>query len=541
MDMKGHWKKRTAALVLAAALCSGCMAGQDVPASAQNDGLELTILHVNDTHSHVAGIDARGNAAFAEEGSRGGLGRIAAAVARAKARNDNVLALDAGDQFQGTLYYSVNGWPMLAEMNRHIPYDAMTLGNHEFDEGCLELSRFIRQSPVPVLAANLAPEGGCPLLGSGIAPFLVREIRGVRVGVIGLASNRVRQSAAACPDTHFTDTVDTLKKYTAELERLGVRHVVALTHLGLPADRELARAVDGVDVIVGGHTHSYLGPDSPEGPYPVVERSPSGNPVLVVTAKRATRYLGELRVKFDEAGIPVAWSGAARELRPEDPRCAEISALVHSYTDTLNAFRETVVGSQNIDMPDGMDACREGDCLGGMVTTDAMLEYARPYGASIALCNGGAIRAAFPRGPVSRGDILTMHPFGNKIVVREYSGRQIRDALEHGVSGEAGKGARLLQAAGLRYRVDADRPAGSRILEVEVLDERGTASPLDPKARYGVVTPDYLSRGGDGYDMLRDGVALPSPEPLDASLVERYLRSRSPLPPPVGGRIIRVQ
>lgn len=450
MKQKPFFLLRASLLCLACLglFLSGCTTRQARERADAPHGLELVILHVNDTHAHVAGIDPRGNAAFSEAGSRGGYGRIAAAIRQARAAGDNVLALDAGDQFQGTLYYSVNKWPLLADMDRHLPYDAMTLGNHEFDEGCRELSRFLEALPFPVVAANLAPEKGCPLLRSKVVPHVIREIRGHRVGIVGLANDE-SSLAAACPQTRFLDPAAALRDAVQELERQGVRHIVALTHLGLPADRRLARSVDGVDVIVGGHTHSYLGPGSEEGPYPVVERSPSGRPVLVVTAKRATQYLGELRITFDEEGIPLAWSGGPRELMPGDAGTPAISALVGRYTATLETLRKEVVGSRYMEgVPDGMDACREGECLGGMVTTDAMLARARPYGAVIALCNGGAIRAALPRGRITRGDLLTMHPFGNMMVLREYSGGQILQALEHGVAGEGGKGSRLLQRRG---------------------------------------------------------------------------------------------
>lgn len=350
----------------------------------ERDGLELVILHVNDTHAHVAGIDKYGNAAFSEAESRGGYGRIAEAVRR-------------------------------------------------------------------------------------------------------------------------------------------------------------ARSVDGVDVIVGGHTHSYLGPDSEEGPYPVVEHSPSGQPVLVVTAKRATQYLGELKVDFDGEGVPVSWSGGLRELEKEDPTMPAVSALIDKYTATLESFRSDVVGSgASGSMPDGMDACREGDCLGGMVTVDAMLSFARPYGAVIAVCNGGAIRASLPEGRITRGDLLTIHPFGNMMVIREYSGEQLWEALEHGVSAEGAGGPRLLQVAGLRYTVDGRRPAGSRVLRVDVVDEKGGVTPLDLKARYGVIVPSYLAEGGDGYEVLKEGSVLPSPDPIDVDVVEAYLRAHDPLPLPEGGRILHV-
>lgn len=236
--------------------------------------------------------------------------------------------------------------------------------------------------------------------------------------IIGLANNEVVELAAACPATSFEKSEEVLARAVKELEEQGIHHIIALTHLGLPEDRRLARSVEGVDVIVGGHTHSFFGPDSEEGPYPIVERSPEGNPVLVVTAKRAAVYLGNLHVAFNASGIPVSWSGGPMELMPDAPTDPQISPLIAKFAKSLAEYRSSVVGSHNLCLPDGMDACREGECLGGMVMTDAMLAYARPYGATIALCNGGGIRDALPA-KVTRGDLLSMLPFGGSVVVRK--------------------------------------------------------------------------------------------------------------------------
>lgn len=136
-----------------------------------DDGLELRLLHVNDTHAFLAGIGDRMNACFEATDCRGGLARISAAIRAARQEQDNIIALDAGDQFQGTLFYSVNKWPMIAAADALLPYDAMTLGNHEFDEGCRELARFLEAQPLPVLAANLVPQQGCPLADAHIPTF----------------------------------------------------------------------------------------------------------------------------------------------------------------------------------------------------------------------------------------------------------------------------------------------------------------------------------------------------------------------------------
>ena len=531
---------RGIALIILGALLllSACERRSAPLAPDARDSLELLILHSNDTHSWLAGMDARGNACFDDADCTGGISRVAAAIRSAKARGDNVIALDAGDQFQGTLFYSVHKWPMLARIDEHLPYDAMTLGNHEFDAGCREAAAFTRSLPFPVLAANLTPQQGCPMTQGRLQRYSIRVVRGIPVGIVGLANDKVTDLAAACPQTRFKQAASALSATVRELEARGVRHIIALTHLGLPADRKLARTVEGVDIIVGGHTHSYLGPDSAEGPYPVVERSPAGQPVLVVTAGRAAQYLGELQVTFSEQGVPVRWQGQARKLLPQAPRDPAVSTLVTDYAASLEKYRRTGVGFHNLTFPDGMEACRQGDCLGGMIVTDAMLDYARPYGATIALQNGGAFRAALPAGKLTRGHLLTMLPFGGRLVLQKCIGRQIREALEHGASQEHARGPRLLQVAGLRYTVDASRPAGERVQEVTVLLAAGGQAPLDEQGQYVVVMSDYLARGGDGYHMLADGRVLPFPEPLDVDVLEAYIRAHSPLCMPQSGRIL---
>ncbi len=534
------WALSVAAALLAAFLFTAC-APQGGTSDGRGDGLELVVLHTNDTHSFLAGMDDRGNASLDGRNSSGGIGRAAAAMKAARLNRDNVIALDAGDQFQGTLFYSVNKWPMIAEVDRVVPWDAMTLGNHEFDEGCAELSRFLKQTPVPVLAANLTPEAGCPLRGSGTRAHLVKMVRGEKVGIVGLANDEVKTLSAACGHTAFSQARDTLDREVKALEAQGVKHIVAITHLGLPEDRRLARSVNGVDVIVGGHTHSYLGPSPSDGPYPVVEHAPNGDPVLVVTAGRGAKYLGELTVRFDGRGVPCSWSGSAVELSSDMPVDPEVQRLIDRYAATLTALRAEVVGSQRLSLPDGMELCREGDCLSGMVTADAMLEYGRAHGAVAALCNGGALRAALPAGTITRGDVLSVHPFGNAVLLREYSGAQLLAALEHGVAGENARGPQLLQTAGLRYEVDGSLPAGRRVRKAEVLDAQGRATPLDPEGRYVTALADFLADGGDGYAMLKQGRVVSAPDPLVADVVEQYLKAHNPLPEPRLGRLTRLR
>lgn len=517
----------------------GCSQKQKTapPPPATGAGLELVLLHTNDTHSHLAGIDKYGNPCFEDSQCRGGMARIAAAIRARKAQSDNVLALDAGDFFQGTLFYSVHKWPVIAAVNAHMPYDAMTLGNHEFDDGCGELKKFLRKTTFPVVGANLKPQPGCPLRDSTVENWIIRQVRGTSVGIVGLANDEVRHLASACEHTAFDAAATALRRAVRELQEKSVNHIVALTHLGLPADRELARTVDGVDVIIGGHTHSYLGTGSTEGPYPLVEKSPSGKPVLVVTAKNATQYLGDLTVVFDREGVPLRWDGSAKELMPEDPGDPVIRKIINRYAGSLENFRKTKIGSHNLQYADGMDACRAGDCLSGMLFVDAMLEYARPFGATLALANGGTIRSALAPGDITRSDLMTLIPFRNILELRRYTGAQLLQALEHGVAEEGGKGPRLLQAAGLRYTVDTSRPAGQRIVSAETLDEKGNAAPIDKANTYTTILSNYLTRGGDGYAVLAQGEAISFSNPADVEVLEAYVKKHSPLSMPTAGRI----
>lgn len=539
-------KKRTSiffvlALVFSAVIPAEGLGGSRNPLSGEP--LELVILHTNDTHSWLAGRDAHGTACTESANCVGGMARITAAINQEKAKNDNVLVLDAGDQFQGTLFFTVNKWPMLAALDQLVPYDAMTLGNHEFDEGCSATANFIRALPFPVLVANMAPRPGCPLRDLSLRAYSIREFQGVKVGIVGL-TNPVSALSAACPHSGFTDSLTALKNAVAALKKQDVQHIVVVSHLGLGEDRKLARAVEGVDLIVGGHTHSYLGPDSPDGPYPVVEYSPSGQPVLVVTASFGAEYLGKLRVKFDGQGVVLHWEGTCLRMEQTFARDTIVEAMVADYAESLEKYRSQTLGVNELDFADGMQACRSGDCLAGLIVTDALLDFGRPYGAVAALHNGGGLRAPLKKGNLNLGDALAVLPFGNRLFVREYSGAQLLAALEHGVAnGQAGiqkVGSRLLQVAGMRYHVDLSKPVGQRIAHAAIQTQDGTLQPLQETQIYTVIVPSYLVKDGDGYTMLTQGKEISAPDLLDVDVLSAYIKKHSPLKMPVTGRIITI-
>ena len=190
------------------------------PCGQAGQPFELVLLHTNDTHAHAAGRDRNGNASYDQQSGTGGAARLAARMKAIRAASDHVLVLDAGDQWQGSLYFSVLGWPFQARLNALMPWDALTLGNHEFDEGCEELARYLPAAGTMVLAANLAPGPDCPLdsVRSCWQPWRLFEMDGRKVVVIGLANDEVHTLARVCPDTHFTEARSTLEAIVRRLE-----------------------------------------------------------------------------------------------------------------------------------------------------------------------------------------------------------------------------------------------------------------------------------------------------------------------------------
>lgn len=507
---------------------------------------DLTILHVNDVHSAAAGVNDRGPV-YDDTDAVGGLARVKAFVAdektKAKVQGKAVLALDAGDFWQGTHFFRTGGMPWAREAMRRMPWDAVTLGNHEFDLGCEKLGQYVKELPFPVLAANLEKNPACPLSTAPLPSTVVKDFDGVKVGVIGLANDEGKDISEACSNTDFANRTKALERAAAELEKAGVTHIIAVTHVGYEADQALARAVPAIDVIVGGHTHSVLG-DHPhsEGPYPTVIAHDDGSKTLVVQAGRSTRYLGRLTVSFDDAGRIVQFRGDLEELVPSLRRDEAIHEFVVRSLEAIRADQERFVGVNTSTLPDGLDPCREGDCLSGMATADAFLAWGRSRGAVAAILNGGAVRAAMPIGPVTHADLLDIHPFGNRIQVADVSGAVLREALEHGLSEPDVIGPRLLQTAGLRYRLNPSAPVGKRIVSAEIRTKEGIWAPILPENIYRIVTIAYLLGGGDHFSMLGQHAKILETGPLEVDVLEAYLHEKKDrddhLPTPATGRIV---
>jgi 2',3'-cyclic-nucleotide 2'-phosphodiesterase (5'-nucleotidase family) len=485
-----------------------------------NTPFNLTIMHTNDFHSRVdqyqnsgAFCPISGTGSTGSTGCIAGSARLATKINELRAANDHSLLVDAGDQFQGTLYYIQYKSDILTRTMNALGYQAMAVGNHEFDSGPAELRKFIDGVTFPVLSANIDATNE-PLLAGKIKPSTVITVGGQPIGIVGLTTSETPQLSSPGSNITFTAEVTTLQNTVNALQAQGIDHIVALTHLGYDVDLSVAHVITGVDVIIGGHSHSFLytpitttNGDTAVGLYPTVITAPDGHPVLVATAYQWGRYLGNLNVTFNPTGTVTAFGGNPIFMTTTIAQDPVVQGIISpTFNVPLEALRTTVIATTTAPMSLTVNArlhCREKECELGNFVAEAMLwevnstlPISEHY--QIAFQNGGGLRAPIDQGSVTVGEVMELLPFGNAIATFELTGTHVISALENGVSQMPALAGRFAQVAGLRYVFDPKALVNGRLWRVEV-NEGNVWQPISPTKVYRVVANDFLRRGGDGY------------------------------------------
>jgi 5'-nucleotidase len=491
----------------------------------------LTILHTNDFHARFEPISKYDGPCSSEDNDAGecfgGTARLITAVEEARARSNNSILVDGGDQFQGTLFYTYYKGAMAAEFMNQLGYDGMTVGNHEFDDGPEVLRGFMDAVDFPVLMSN-ADVSGEPLLAGALMKSTVIERGGEKIGMIGLTPQDTDELASPGDNITFTAPSDAVQAEVDKLAAEGVNKIIVLSHSGYGVDQEVAANTTGVDVIVGGHSNTLLGDsDRASGPYPTMVGD-----TAIVQAYAYGKFLGELNVTFDDEGkvteangAPILIDGAVAENDGAKARIAELAA-------PLDEIRNKVVAETATEIVGVREECRSQECAMGSLIADAMLERVKDQGIQIAIQNGGGIRASIDAGEVTMGEVLTVLPFQNTLSTFEVTGETMIAALENGVSQVEEGAGRFPQVAGVTFTVDTSAAAGERVSEVMV---GGVA--IDPAATYGVVSNNYVRNGGDGYDMFKDAANAYDYGPDLADVTAEYIAANSPFTPYKDGRI----
>lgn len=491
----------------------------------------LTILHTNDFHARfepISAFDSGCSEADNGEGKCfGGTARLITAVNDARARSDNTILVDGGDQFQGTLFYTYYKGAMAAEFMNQLGYDAMTVGNHEFDDGPEILRGFVDTVNFPVLMSN-ADISGEALLSGAIEKSAIIERGGERIGLIGLTPQNTDELSSPGPNVMFTDPSNAVQAEVDKLEAEGVNKIIVLSHSGYNVDMRVAENTTGVDVIVGGHTNTLLGDmEGAVGPYPTVVGD-----TRILSAYAYGKFLGELNVTFDDNGViveasgePIIMDGAIVEDTGVKERIAELAL-------PLDEIRNKVVAETAGVLTGDRAVCRAMECDMGNLIADAMLARVAGQGVQIAIQNSGGIRADIDAGEVTMGEVLTVLPFQNTLSTFEVTGAAVLEALENGASQIEDGAGRFPQVAGLTMTVDVSQPAGSRVSDVMV-----GGAPIDPAAVYGMVSNNYVRGGGDGYAMFVNAANVYDFGPDLADVVVEYLVQNGPYTPYTDGRI----
>jgi 5'-nucleotidase len=519
-------------------------------AGAASADYTLHILHINDLHSRIEAINAFDSTCSAEDNAEakcfGGVARLYTKVNELRdairAEGGNVIVLDAGDQFQGSLMYTTYKGAAEAEFMNLIGFDAMAVGNHEFDDGPEKLAEFVDAVGFPVISGNLDLSQS-NLLNGKVANHVVLEVGGERIGIVSALATDTVVTSSPGPNVIFQDEADSLAADVATLEAEGVTKIIALTHVGLPKDITLAQAVPGLDAVVGGHSHTYLSASDPKraGAYPTWASQEDGTLVPVVQAYAYGKYLGHLELTFDDDGALIHASGDAIVLDASVPEDEAVLARVAELAGPIEELKAQVVASTSDAIEGSREVCRAVECPMGNLVADAMLDRVKGQGVTIAIQNGGGLRASIDAGEVTMGEVLTVLPFQNTLATFEATGQQIIDALENGVSQVEEGAGRFPQVAGLKFTWKASNEPGNRVIDVQVAEGDGFV-PIDPAKTYGVVTNNFMRKGGDGYRMFAEAMNAYDFGPGLELVVADYMAAQEgTYTPYIDGRITRVE
>ena len=498
-----HGAATVVAAVLAAALAAG-------PALAEP--VVLTIVHVNDLDR----LDGSGD--------RGGVARLATVVGEVRASASHVLVTHGGDAISPSLLSSFDRGAHMIDLFNQVGFDAMVLGNHEFDFTPAVTAERIAEAGFPILSSNAVEPDGT--LVDGVAEHVLVEVGPYKVGMFGLTTVVTPMVSSPDPVTFRPVTVVAAEQ-ARRLRDAGADLVVALAHTGHGEDEALMRQ-GVVDLLLSGHDHDM--------------KVEFGDGTVFVESGAQAEFVTIVEVAMDMAegrsGPRFVWEPSVRVVNTAsvapDPR---LQASVDAYLGGLEQELDVEIGSTAVELDSRRSTVRSRESAIANLFADAMRAAT---GADVALTNGGGIRAGrvYPPGTtLLRRDIRSELPFGNKTILIEVTGADLLAALENGVGGvEMGAG-RFPHVSGMAFRFDASKPPGRRVDGVTVGGE-----PLDPSRTYRLATNDFLGRGGDGYDMFAGAPRLvdAASGKLMATQVIEAIAAAGEVAPRVEGRIVRL-
>ena len=441
---------------------------------AEETELGFTIVHTNDVHARVAGE-----------------AYVASYVQGLKDAGENVILISAGDVLHGQTIATISQGKTIVDIMNAVGYDFLVPGNHDFNYGIARLNELEKSMNFGLLAANVV---NATTKAPVYTEYAIKEFGDLKIGFFGIATPETvtKTNPKNVAGYDFTAPVAAASAMVDALEEEGCDIIVAITHLGLDeetAAKERSTAIaeiPGVDIVIDGHSHTVL------------EKGKVVKSALIAQTGEYLNNIGVVSVKVvDENTLKV--NAQLIETPKEDTADWKADKAVVDTIERANkaniAITSQVIGKTPIKLDGVRENVRSKETNLSALLTSAMIEAT---GADIAITNGGGIRESIEAGDITKGDILTVLPFGNFICTVDVKGSEIIKALEHGVSAQPEVAAHFSQVGGIKVQFDSSKAVGSRIVSVTMAD--GTA--LDPAKTYTVATNDFMAAGGDNYTML---------------------------------------
>ncbi|PIC95900.1 bifunctional metallophosphatase/5'-nucleotidase [Sporosarcina sp. P26b] len=519
----------------------------------ESDDFTLSLMHMNDTHARVAEMP-----------------KAITAIKEVRNEKPDALLLHGGDVFSGTLYFSEFEGQADLELMNLMGLDAMVFGNHEFDlgnsvNGHESLANFVKGANFPVISSNIdfskdahlkslvskTDFTSTPALGE-IHKGLIKEVNGEKVGIFGLTTEST--AFVASPGAvEFLDYKESAEKAVAYFESQGVNKIISVNHLGFDSDPSvgndllLAQAVEGIDIIVGGHSHTKLSEPV------IVDKKANGDQkdlTVIVQADQYLTHLGTLDVEFDKNGVITGQAGKLISLKDKADDAEAAKALLKYSGKIDETFGKEIGATLEVDLPNPRsrgeegptDSVRANETALGNLVTDGMLEKAKEYDAKtvIALQNGGGIRNHLNKGPVTVGAVIEVLPFGNTLSLVTLTGAEIKNTLEHSVRNSPNEEGGFLHMSGMKMTFDSSKKPGERVQTMQV-KMNGEYVNIEMDQEYVVTTNAFTARGGDGFELL--GEAYEKGRVVDLGLddwvnLRDHMVKLGTVKPEIEGRII---
>ncbi|MBY0358424.1 MAG: bifunctional metallophosphatase/5'-nucleotidase [Candidatus Obscuribacterales bacterium] len=499
-----------------------------LPATAKTDAFSITILHSNDLHSHEDSYCQNGK-------TIGGMARIAHLIKEAKAKSNNVLAIDAGDIFQGTPYFEEYHGQSDVECLNKAGYDIFTIGNHEFDNGTENLVEALKLAKFEIVSANLDTTTE-PNLAALVKPYTIKTIGGQKIAFIGMITPKLRDVAPKLQSVKIKapdgDWLAPLKNEVEKLKSQGINKIIVVSHCGIELEKDLAEAVPEIDAVIGGHSHTRL-------EHPILVKRNDGSVCLLVQTGCYGRALGKLELAFDQAGKVDLPQTKYRLIDlddkiPEDPA---VKAFVQDKGKPFAAMHTCLAGFAAGKFSNQFRSYACDSPIGDLIC-DSLLFAGKEYGVQAAMQNRGGIRAWIDKGPITAEKIHEVLPFNNVMKVATVDGACLLNAMENSVSGILG--ARFLDVGGMKMAYDPAKAPGQRVVFILIQDGKGNWTKVKENGLYRIALNNFSFDGGEGYDF-KNAREVICTDKKTSQIFQDYLNTVKKVSPALPNRLVSVR